>query len=267
MKKNAIIFLAWDDRFINEVRTCISRSYPFIGDYDLILITDEYTATDQFKPQITKVIRANFELSGLLRKTEILRFLPNTYESFLFLDSDTVVIGDVSLGFNKAGIHGIAACPAPHYSLDAFWGFDRVMRKEGVLPLGQLQYNTGVIFFKNSPEVKEVFTKWGSLALENLDFTNDQPFFTLAMDLLGFNPYTLSISYNYRAFGEAISGDVRIWHSHGKMPVKINEYSSSWPPRRAWPERLEFASTEKYSLVSIVKQKIKRLIRRCPQRR
>lgn len=239
MKKHAILFLAWGERFIAEVCACIERSRPFIKDYDLILITDKDSTTDQVEPYLTHLIRAEFKYSGLFRKTEILKFLPNYYDSYLFLDSDTVVIQDISLGFIKSDSHGIAVCPAPHYSLEAFWGFDQVMERAGVSRLGQLQYNTGVIFFRNCAEVREVFEKWGSLASEHSYFENDQPFFTLAAEILRFNPYILSISFNYRGFGDAISGDVRIWHSHGEMPPNINEYSVAWPPRRAWSSKVE----------------------------
>jgi hypothetical protein len=38
------------------------------------------------------------------------------------------------------------------------------------------------------------------------------------MEMLGFNPYTLSPSFNYRAFGELISGSIRIWHSYAPVP-------------------------------------------------
>ena len=40
---------------------------------------------------------------------------------------------------------------------------------------------------------------------------NEQPYLSLAMELLNFNPYTLSPSFNHRAFGELISGPIRIW--------------------------------------------------------
>jgi hypothetical protein len=47
---------------------------------------------------------------------------------------------------------------------------------------------------------------------------SDQTYLSLAMELRGFNPYTLSPSFNYRAFGELISGSIRIWHSYEPVP-------------------------------------------------
>jgi hypothetical protein len=260
MNSDAIVFLAWGEKCVSEVRTCIQRSKPYFNNCDIILITDEYTKIDSVDKIVNKIIRVKFSMPGLLRKTEIFKFLPDIYKRYLFLDSDTAVIQDISLGFIKANIHGIAICPASHYSLNVFMGFERIMRKEGVPILGQLQYNTGVIFFKNSAAVKDVFNKWESLAIKHLDFSNDQPFFTLAMDLLGFNPYTLSISYNYRGFGDPISGDIRVWHSRGEMPPKINENALIWPLRRAWPNRLELSQNFKNNHMSHLLSKIKMAI-------
>lgn len=240
MNKHAIVFLAWGKKYVTEVESCIRRSKAIEG-YDIVLITDLATDLDGLQHRFTEVIRASFETEGLLRKAELVKFLPEKYDVYLFLDSDTVVIEDISLGFEKAERFSIAVAPAPHYSLDYFWGFDRIMALEGTPCKGQLQYNTGVIFVRNSPTVKLIFQRWMELALKyQEEFKNDQPFFSLAMEQLNFNPYTLSISYNYRGFGDAISGVVRIWHSHGELPANINEFKIAWPPRRAWPSRVIF---------------------------
>lgn len=238
-KKQAIVFLAWGERYLQEVESCIERS-TLLANRDVVLITDASTNVAALSGNFAKVIKAPFVTKGLLRKTELVNFLPEDYDTYLFLDSDTLVLEDLSLGFEKAEKFEIAVSPAPHYSLDYFWGFDKIMALEGVPCKGQLQYNTGVIFFKNSPKVKSIFQRWRNLAEKYREFTNDQPFFTLAMEELEFNPYTLSISYNYRGYGDAISGIVRVWHSHGEAPENINDFESAWPPRKALPGRVIF---------------------------
>lgn len=259
-KEEAVVFLAWGEEFIQEVESCIKRSKAILG-YDLILITDEETDLENLQCSFTEVVRAPFETQGLLRKTEMFEFLPDTYDTYLFLDSDTVVIEDISFGFKKADEFSIAIAPAPHYSLDYFLKFDKIMELEGVPCKGQLQYNTGVIFFKRSQVVQSVFEQWMLLAVKyQKDFINDQPFFTLAMEALNFNPYTLSISYNYRGFGDAISGIVRIWHSHGTLPEKINERATAWPLRKAFPSKVVF-SKRPTGPVSRLRSKIKKLTR------
>lgn len=235
MGKSAVVFLAWGERYTNEVLYCIDHS-PTLNQYDLFIITDRISEIEH--PNL-QVIRVDFQSTGLLRKTELINFLPEGYEVFLFLDSDTVVLEDISLGFNKAAQHGIAVAPAPHYSLDYFFGFGEVMKSENMPISGQLQYNTGVIFFSSEESTESVFRRWRQLAEKYQEVRqNDQPFFSLALEQLGLNPYTLSISYNYRGYGDAISGVVRIWHSHKKMPEDINRFDLVWPPRRAIPGKV-----------------------------
>jgi hypothetical protein len=228
----AVIFLAWGEPCINEAFSCIRESR--LPDVRLFLITDRQTQVPTCHDVDLGVIRADFQQNGLLRKTEIGDFIPSGFDAYLFLDCETRVLGDILLGFQKARQHGMAMVQAPHYSLDYFFNFDRIMQKEKTQLQGQMQYNTGVIFFTLRPEVVKVFTRWKQLARTYADDfdNNDQPYLSLAMEQLQFNPYTLSPSYNYRAVGELISGPVRIWHSYEQVPAKLNEFVSSWPLRR-----------------------------------
>src|SRR5438132_7050594 len=134
LKNNrAIVFLSWGAKHIQLVADCIRESR--LPDYPLFLMTDE--ATDaQGLPATVEVIRRGCQLSGKARKTEFFPFLPDQIQTALFLDADTRVIDDISLGFEKAEKHGIAIVPAPHYSLADFRDFREVLLKEGVRPLG-----------------------------------------------------------------------------------------------------------------------------------
>lgn len=161
--------------------------------------------------------------------------LPPEYNSFVFLDTDTHILLDISQGFEKAETYGIAAAQAAAYSLEHFWGFEKVLDNIGFNSRDILQYNTGVVFFTRAPQAWRVLEKWRELcgtAMDGAAVWADQPYLTLAMELLGFNPYTLSIAYNYRNFGEQVSGRIRIWHSHTPAPADVNEFDKAWPPRR-----------------------------------
>ncbi len=228
----AVIFLAWGERCMKETLSSIRESR--LPEARLFLITDRQTQVPKCDDVELGVIRAEFQQDGLLRKTEIGDFIPSGFDAYLFLDCDTRVLGDISLGFEKARQHGMAVVQAPHYSLDYFFDFNRIMQKENIQLQGQMQYNTGVIFFTLRPDVVKVFAKWKQLARTYADafYNNDQPYLSLAMEQLQFNPYTLSPSYNYRAVGELISGPVRIWHSYEETPAKLNEFVDSWPLRR-----------------------------------
>jgi len=231
----AVLFFAWGDSYVRETELCILKSKP-IHKYDLILLTDHETDVTSIEKWFAKIIRITFESTGYIRKAELINHIPENYDGFLLLDSDTIVLKEIGLGFEKALKHGIAVSPAFPYSLDAFHGFAEVMKREEVPQLGQMQYNSGVIFFKNSEVVRSVLKLWNTLALKHRKLIrNDQPYLSLAMEMLEFNPYTLPITYNYRGSGEHISGSVRIWHSHHQMPSNINKSPNTWPPRRAYP--------------------------------
>lgn len=235
MGSMAVVFFIWGDEYIQEAENCIHNS-PALEGYDLLLLTDHKTELKGRDSLFSQIIRADFQSGGLIRKSELIDHLPSDYEVYLLLDSDTLVLEDIRFGFEKARKHGIAMAPCHHYALDHFWNFNEVMQQEKHPLSGQLQYNTGVIFFSLTPEVKQVMEMWRDLSLTHRHIiNNDQPFFTLALEKLGFNPYTLPITYNYRGSGDPISGKVRIWHSHLKMPGNINDRTTQWPLRRAYP--------------------------------
>jgi hypothetical protein len=212
-----IVFFAWGDDWIERAAASIRESK--LPEYPVFLVTDPTTDTKAL-PKNVEVVRLSFQLSGKARKAELFALLPSQIDTALFIDADTRVVDDISLGFDKAEQHGIAIAPAPHYSLADFRDFRQVMNAEAVTPRGQVVYNTGVIFATpQRPEVRAVFDQTLKLAQKYQDKVwNEQPYFSLAMEMLNFNPYALSPSFNHRGFGELISGSIRIWHSYEPVP-------------------------------------------------
>jgi hypothetical protein len=215
--KRAIVFLAWGEKHIGLVSDCIRESR--LPDCPVFLLTDEATKIDNLSKNI-EVVRGDSKLSGKARKTELFNRLPDEIETVLLLDADTRVIDDISLGFDKAEKHGLAIVPAPHYSLADFREFREVMEEEGVTPRGQMIYNSGVMFYApRRPDVRDVFDLTLRLAQKYSDRVwSDQTYLSLAIEILGFNPHCLSPSFNYRGFGELVSGSIRIWHSYEPLP-------------------------------------------------
>ena len=263
IKKRAIVFIAWGDHYIDEIKQCLSSSITL--DYDKFLITEK--KYDNIELPGTQVLGVNFQSQGFIRKTELIQYLPKGYDSYLFLDSDTRVLGDITFGFENAESHGIAIAPEPHYCLDRYFNFGKILKQESLQCSGQLQYNTGVIFFSKVDKVVDVFNKWHNLAIRYFkDFNNDQPYFSMAMEACSFNPYTLSINYNYRGTGEHISGDVRIWHSHYPMPEQINDDVDLWPMRSVHHGKLSIPRRNywgewNHNLRSLIKGILKRSIK------
>lgn len=228
MNRFAVIIPAWGERYVREAEACVLKSEPLRA-YDLFLITDPDSAVS--RPELFKeVIRADFQLISLQRKTEISRYLPESYDAWLILDGDTVVLDDISFGFEMALKYGVAIVPAPLYDLDTFHGFEGVLEASHAGFKSRLQYNTGVIFLANRPRMFDLLSKWKELITDK-ELWNDQPFFTLAMELLEINPYALSPAYNCRGLGEVICGKVRIWHSRMPVPPNLNRDTRGWARR------------------------------------
>ena len=228
----AIVWRCWGATYLAEARES-ARSTLSLG-IDRVLIVDHETEhLAKGDPLFTRVIAAEPKHRNNLEKSRIFELVPAQYQTVLCLDCDTRVVGDISAGFAAARRHGIAVVPAPHYDLGSFFDFDVFMREHGVEPAGQMQYNAGMIFYHLTDPVCAVLCRWRDLCWAARDvYSNDQPFLSLAFELLGFRPYVLSPQYNYRGLGELAVGPIRIWHSHDPVPPDLNTDEPAWPPRR-----------------------------------
>jgi hypothetical protein len=234
MAVRAIVWLCWGEDFIREA-VASARSAAAI-DADRILITDAAgAALARDHAEFTSIVPIEPVHGNNLEKSRLIDLLPAGYETLLYLDTDTRIVGDVDLGFAKAERHGIAMAPAPNYNLPEFFNFASIMRPVGVEPADQIMYNSGVIFFRLTPIIRQVLERWRDLCTESggpNDFSRDQPFLTLALEQLGVTPYVLSPLYNYRGLGEYAVGNIRIWHSHFAPPPDLNDFANAWPARR-----------------------------------
>jgi hypothetical protein len=230
----AIVWFCWGERFISEAIDS-ARSAAAI-DADRVLITDADGAQyAKGNPAFTSIVQTRLIHANNLDKSRLIDLLPGDYDTFLFLDTDAKILGDVSLGFAKAEQHGIAMAPAPNYNLAEYFNFGRLMRELGVEPADQIMYNAGVIFFHLTAAVRQVLERWRDLCATvgaKNDFPRDQPFLNLALEQCGVTPYVLSPLYNYRGLGEYAVGNIRIWHSHFAPPPDLNEFENAWPARR-----------------------------------
>ncbi|MBU3576748.1 hypothetical protein ICN24_01950 [Polynucleobacter sp. UK-Kesae-W10] len=177
--------------------------------------------------EIIKIDAPHGDISTLNQKAKMLDLSP--FEETLFLDMDTVVLGNLDFGFEKAKQFGLALsiCEAP-------WA----KRYNHLFTGDEVEYNTGVIFF--TKKAQAVFDKWKELAAtvdssiigvnEKGVYTmpaNDQGPFALAIDQTGFNPFVLPLNWNFRpAWQRSFFGPIKIWHDYGEPPALFEELNT-----------------------------------------
>lgn len=169
--------------------------------------------------------------STLLDKARMVDLTP--FDETLFLDADTVVLGDLSLGFDMATRHGLACCVCECPWAQRYNGW----QGEGV------EYNTGVLFW--TKDAKPLMRRWQEVATmidSSMTWThdggkqttmpiNDQAGFAYAVRQTGFNPFVLPMNYNLRPkWHRQWFGPVKVWHDYGHVPPYLAGGADAIPP-------------------------------------
>ncbi len=198
------------------------------GDEAKLPIQRLCNSVKQFCPdlrhELIKIDAVSGNPKSLNQKAKMLELSP--FEETLFLDIDTVVLGNLDFGFEKARKYGLALsiCEAP-------WA----RRYPKLFSGDQIEYNTGVIFFTKKAE--SVFNEWKRIAHivdssivgvnENGIYTmpsNDQGSFAQAIENIGFNPFILPLNWNFRPiWHKSFWGPLKIWHDYSDPPLVISE--------------------------------------------
>lgn len=193
------------------------------------LLQRSIDSLQQVHPNLPVEVARLPDESPLLIKEQMNDLSP--FDTTLYLDADTVVLGDLSYGFEKAEQHGLACCIC-----ECPWA-NRYPSIEGDI----IEYNTGVLFWKKSEEVNMIFDAWkhynrwldSSIEFIKQDGTparmehNDQAGFAMAVHDLGFNPYVLPLNWNFRQlWHKNWFGSIKIWHDYAAPPRDVASRSS-----------------------------------------
>lgn len=202
------------------------------GDKETLPLARLLASTRKYHPELPhEVVEVNPAESGshaLLEKSRMLDLSP--FDETLYLDADTVVLGNLDFGFAKAGAHGIAMCICENP-----WA----RRYPSIFSGDEVEYNTGVMFFTRKSE--PLFKVWKQCAREldsKLIFVkggkpvsmaaNDQGSFAAAVEKVGFSPFILPGNWNFRPnWQKSYFGPLKIWHDYADPPQsveRINEY-------------------------------------------
>lgn len=175
----------------------------------------------EFHPELPIHVKELPAGSNMLDKADMVEHSP--FDETLYLDTDTVVLGRLDHGFEKAAQHGVACsiCECP-------WARRVVSMRE----MGDVvEFNCGVLFWsrKGEPlmrryqqlthEMDTTILFWHEqVGLAQLN-DNDQAGFAMAVEQLGFNPWVLPLNWNFRPkWHRACYGPIKIWHDYAPVP-------------------------------------------------
>ena len=195
--------------------------YLVWGQFDQALLDRAITSVREFHPELPVEIARLDDDATLLDKAGMLDLTP--FDETVFLDADTVVLGDLGFGFDKASRQGLACsiCECP-------WA-----RRYGGIDGDIVEYNTGVLFF--TKDAKPVFDAW-KVRVRDIDSSivfrrgnslarmplNDQAGFAMAIEDTGFNLFVLPYNWNFRPkWHKSWYGPLKIWHDYEPVPEPI----------------------------------------------
>jgi hypothetical protein len=166
----------------------------------------------------------------LIQKARMLEITP--FAETLFLDADTVVLGRLDFGFERAARFNLACaineCPWARRFTDPDFNGDLI------------EYNSGVLFFTQA--ARPVFQAWAACAAtvdSSVEWEEggrihrmshaDQAGLARAIEDTKSCPFVLPLNWNYRPwFHRAFFGPIRIWHDYGDVPQFIRDENRTY---------------------------------------
>lgn len=132
------------------------------------------------------------------------------YDRVIFLDTDTLVLGDIRGLFQLLNSHDLAA------RQDVYPGIDYQFPD---VPEAFVEYNTGLIAFKKTPEMEAFFVDWSveyqKLSQTSSRFDADQPSFRRTLCRSSLRHCALPGEYNFQAdMGGYLFWRVKVIHCH-----------------------------------------------------
>lgn len=228
-----VLYMVWGD----EARALVMRSLASLRQWhpDLPVRVEALDVPEGADP---------WEIT--LRKAEM--FDRSPYDETLFLDADTVVMGDLSFGFKAARRSGLACCLCENPWLRRYAG----LADWGDIP----EYNTGVLFFTRHQHVHFAFEHWKEqshkIDSSSLFFKddspepasqshNDQAAFGAALWGMRLTPFVLPHNWNFRPqFHRHWSGPLKVWHDRRDVPKLIASAMSVYSDPSAVIRMYEF---------------------------
>lgn len=239
---NGVIYIATGDRYINEAIVSAKSLKYHSPEMPVTILTSKLINHDCFDQEIL------IENPAYNWQDKISQMYASPYEQTLFIDTDTFICADISQIFSLLAKFDLAAVHAT-FREDIYQVKD--------VPKSFTEMNTGVILYKKSPQVAQVFRNWLNIYQEQLKQPqkppHDQASFRQALYESQLRIGTLATEYNCRfVFPVSIDGEVKILHGrYPNLDFLAQEINSQHQPRvfkinsKAWKFKIALHRLQK----------------------
>jgi hypothetical protein len=135
-------------------------------------------------------------------------FINAPYDMNVYMDTDTVVVADISPLFTLLDRFDFAAAMGV-----GAHGRRNNVAGDDPLPEAFAEFNSGVVCFRRSPETHAVFLRWHELYTAAPGQVHDQPSLRQALYESKLSLYVLPPEFNFLGGFAVLSGPVRVFHS------------------------------------------------------
>lgn len=229
-----VFYLAYGERYLNEAVRSANSLLKFHPDARLTLLSPETITPDPFRETVIvnryekRNVQKSYALASLMEEFDLDREYDPS-EWCLFLDTDTLVLGDLSQVHPLMGTHDIAMVHAPNRKTGWREFSDETIDAER-------DFNTGVIFFTERAIHKGLFSEWHRNVV-NKSYNNDQTALSEIVRVMGamVSTHVLTAEWNLRTgFSNVLDGEVRIIHGRGHTFDAARDKVNKEDTRRLW---------------------------------
>jgi hypothetical protein len=224
----AVVYVASLRKYVVEALASLATLRVHMPDVAVYLIASPGLVDEAEHARFTHVVTLQGAVGSFIDKAGFLE--PVRESRVLFLDGDTHVCAPLTEGFELLDRFELALAHAP-------W---RHVAPVGDVPSAFVEFNTGVIFARNSVRVREAFRRWPTFARDG--DPHDQQSFRRMVWHERLETYVLPPEWNARAvFPIFVQEPVRVLHARfpdmGAVAAQMNAEKS---PRVFHPD--SFAS-------------------------
>lgn len=216
-----VVYLASGTDYVDQAKHSAESVKQHNPDLHITLFTDEYTNVNVFD-NITQINRPIQDMGD-----SILSDSHFPYELNLYLDVDTFVSGSLSSLFKLLEKYDIAVS---HNAGGKGWNKTVYNNMNFEIPACFPEFNSGVIAYRDSDSVRELFSKWNKfyedISYESVDYLTNQPALRLALYQSDVDHVAVPPEYNFQTRDQRSASDmIRIVHNTGGITQDMDFYS------------------------------------------